>query len=247
MSIGDRIKRYEAVYSPKLVPRSCAVVRVDGRSFHTFTRGCDRPFDQNIIAAMLHATKRTADDMQGFKLAYTQSDEATFLLTDFDTYETQGWFGYEFNKVVSVSASLFTAHFNDAYRSDRLATFDSRAFTVPTEDAPNVFIWRQRDWERNSVQMFARSHFSHKQLHEKNHSQIHEMLHEHGENWAHLPARLKNGTFVTLSGDEVCEKLGYEELQRLAALVDEPLCEHPGSLAAREDPARAKQEKQVPS
>lgn len=216
MTLGDRIKRYEAAYSPRFTPRSCLLVRVDGRAFHTFTRGCDRPFDADIIAAMIHATRRTAEDMQGFKLAYTQSDEATFLLTDFDSHETQGWFDYELNKVVSISASLFTAHFNDTYPSTRLATFDSRAFIVPADDAPNAFIWRQRDWERNSVQMFARAHFSHKQLHGKNHAAIHEMLHETGLNWAHLTPRLKNGTFLRRDGTEVCDKLGYEEISGLA-------------------------------
>jgi tRNA(His) 5'-end guanylyltransferase len=169
---------------------------------------------------MLYATRQTAADMQGFKLAYTQSDEATFLLTDFETHDTQGWFDYELNKVVSISASLFTAYFNDTYEGPwvpghTLATFDSRAFIVPTDDAPNVFIWRQRDWERNSVQMLARAHFSHNQLHEKGHAEIHEMLHGVGVNWADLPERLKNGTFVLRDGTMASEKLGYEEIRAL--------------------------------
>jgi tRNA(His) guanylyltransferase len=222
VTLGDRVKRYEAAYRPRFTPRSCLIIRVDGRAFHTFTRGCDRPFDLKIIEAMVHATKKAGRGMQGFKLAYTQSDEATFLLTDFDNFETEGWFDYELNKVVSISASLFTAHFNDWYGAligrTCVAQFDSRAFVVPTDDWPNVFIWRQRDWERNSVQMFAQAHFSHKQLQGKKHPEIHDMLHEKGENWALLDDQLKNGTFVTPAGGEFCGKVGFEPIRFLAGL-----------------------------
>ena len=150
---------------------------------------------------MVYAAEQTAAEMQGFKLAYIQSDECTFMLTDFDTLQTQGWFGYELSKILSVSASLFTAHFNKhyfwMYRDDYTpAVFDSRAFIVPKEDAANVFIWRQKDWVRNSVQMLARAHFSHKQLDRKSIPEIHEMLHTKGINWAHLDPQLKNGTFI---------------------------------------------------
>lgn len=219
MSIGDRIKRYERAYDHQLTPRSCVFIRVDGRAFHTFTRGCERPFDVNIIDAMRYATTYAAEDMQGFKLAYTQSDEATFMLTDFDTFDTQGWFDYSLNKVVSLSASLFTAAFNDHYVGPRIATFDSRAFVVPIEDAPNVFVWRQRDWERNSIQMLARAHFSHKQLHQKRHDEIHEMLHGIGVNWADLDSHLKNGTFILPSGLEITDKLDYNQIRDLGQLL----------------------------
>lgn len=200
-SLGDRIKRYEETYQYKLTPRSCLFIRLDGKAFHTFTRTCEKPFDQNIIDTMVYAAEQTAAEMQGFKLAYIQSDECTFMLTDFDTLQTQGWFGYELSKILSVSASLFTAHFNKhyfwMYRDDYTpAVFDSRAFIVPKEDAANVFIWRQKDWVRNSVQMLARAHFSHKQLDRKSIPEIHEMLHTKGINWAHLDPQLKNGTFI---------------------------------------------------
>ncbi|WP_234795513.1 tRNA(His) guanylyltransferase Thg1 family protein [Mycobacteroides saopaulense] len=199
-SLGDRIKRYEGVYTHRLTPRSPLVIRVDGRAFHTYTKKLQRPFDPHLMSTMIRATVETSRQMQGFKLAYTQSDEATFLLTDYDDLGTQGWFGYELNKVVSLSASIFTAEFNAAshYLRDWLgfATFDARAFTVPIEDVPNVFVWRQRDWERNSLQMLSRSHFSHTQLHGKGRRDLHDMLHGVGVNWADLNDQEKNGTFV---------------------------------------------------
>lgn len=221
-SIGDRIKAYERASNYQLVPRSCLFVRVDGRAFHTFTRGCEKPFDSMIMRAMTTAAMFTADEMQGFKIAYIQSDEATFMMTDFDSHETQGWFNYELNKVVSLSASIFTAYFNrywsghsDRTQAEKIATFDSRAFVVPIEDFPNVFVWRQRDWERNSLQMFARAHFSHKELDGKGHDEIHDMLHGKGLNWAKLTDEQKNGTFITPDKKFKHEKLDYEGVMNL--------------------------------
>jgi tRNA(His) guanylyltransferase len=211
-TIGNRIKRYEKAYDLQLVPRSCLFIRVDGKSFHNFTKSCDKPFDYNLMDAMVTAAKFTAKQMSGFKLAYTQSDECTFMLTDFDTYQTEGWFNYELNKVVSISASAFTVAFNKAYGSTD-AMFDSRAFVVPLDDASNVFIWRQRDWERNSIQMLARAHFSHKQCDRKKMPELHEMLHTKGINWAELDDAAKNGTFVHADGEPYSYKADYEMLK----------------------------------
>jgi tRNA(His) guanylyltransferase len=192
-------------------------IRIDGRAFHTFTRDLERPFDKALINAMVHAMIETAKEMSGFKFAYHQSDEVTFMLTDLDTYNTQGWFGYELSKVVSLSASLFTAHFNSYYSHPHglLATFDSRAFSVPLEDAPNVFVWRQQDWERNSLQMLARSYFSQKELEGKKRQDMHEMLRTKGINWANIDDQLKNGTFLLKNGSQNRNKQDYMSIQRM--------------------------------
>lgn len=201
LSLGQRVKNYERASAHQLTPNSCVFIRVDGRAFHTYTRGMDRPFDQSLMDAMVAATECTAAEIQGFKLAYTQSDEATFMLTDFDRHDTLGWFGYDLSKLISISASLFTMHFNRYMIVKQTAVFDSRAFVVPDPDAPNVFVWRQKDWERNSLQMLARSHFSAAELHGKNRTQVHDMLHRVGVNWAtDLTTQQKNGTFVLRDG-----------------------------------------------
>lgn len=216
-SIGDRMKRYEAVYDRPLTPRSPLLIRIDGRAFHTLLRKAEKPFDHAFIAAMVASAEAVAAEMQGFKLAYHQSDECTFLLTDYDNFESQGWFDYKQNKVVSITASMFTAHFNLRYRTGANgagpAIFDARAFTVPLEDAPNAFIWRQRDWERNSVQMLARAHFPHKQCHGKKIADLHEMLHSIGINWANLDDHLKNGTFIDRDGERHSHKASYDEIK----------------------------------
>lgn len=225
-TLGSRIKNYEQVSKYKLLPKIPLFIRVDGRAFHTFTKNCNKPFDLTIVSAMAYAAVMTAREMSGFQLAYVQSDEATFMLTDYESHETQGWFDYELNKLVSISASAFTAYFNyqwirhctsvgDDYDHKKPAMFDSRAFTVPVEDAPNVFVWRQRDWERNSIQMLARAHFSHSECNNKKVPELHEMLHKKGVNWSELTGQLKNGTFITRDYEMVFDKLNYDQVKEL--------------------------------
>lgn len=224
-TLGDRVKRYEAVSKPLLSRRTPVVVRVDGKAFHTFTRGCEKPFDKQLIKAMAYATKRTSENMQGFKLAYVQSDEASFLLSDYDTLETGAWFDNELNKIVSVTASLFTYYFNDWLRNNHnststlqgVAVFDARAFNVPHDDFPNVFIWRQRDWERNSVQMLARSLYSQKELHGKNVTQLQEMIRAKGHDWESLSPSLKFGTFIKTDGYPY---FGHADYDKILEMVD---------------------------
>lgn len=219
-SLGDRIKKYERASRAFLAPNIPVVIRVDGKAFHTWTRHMNKPFDHGLIAAMQEATVRTAVHMQGFKLAYTQSDEATFLLTDMNRLESQPWMDYNHSKLVSISASMFTYYFN-TLATERIAPslapayFDSRAFSVPAEDVANVFLWRQRDWERNSLMMLARHNFSHGKLQNKKRAQIHELLHEYDVNWADLDPALKNGTWVDASGTLSHEKHGYRGIQGL--------------------------------
>jgi tRNA(His) 5'-end guanylyltransferase len=224
-SLGDRIKRYEAASRPFLTPNMPVLIRVDGKAFHTWTKGFDRPFDMPLIQAMQQATKSTARQMQGFKLAYTQSDEATFLITDTDRLESQPWYGYSANKLVSVTASMFTAYFNKAIGNPALspAFFDARAFNVPFEDAANVFIWRQRDWARNSVMMCAQWHYSHGKLQGKKSSEAQEMMfRDFRFNWADLEPVLKNGTFVTRAGEFICDKLTYPDISEHIEAVPAP-------------------------
>lgn len=219
------MKRYEECYDQRLVPNTCTIIRVDGRAFHTYTkqrvfkeRCVKTPFSKLLHSAMLEAAEMTAKEMSGFKLAYTQSDECTFLLTDFDTHQTEPWFGGRVNKVVSIAASAYTAYFN-RYMNIVLpsmttpAMFDARAYVMPIDDAPNLFVWRQRDWERNSLSMLAQHHFSHNSLQGKNSDDMHQMLHEIGVNWAtNLEPWQKNGTFITRDGTLINDKLLYNEI-----------------------------------
>ena len=123
MSLGDRIKGYEKTFSHKAMKRTPLMIRVDGRAFHTFTRGLEKPFDSLLMTAMIESAMYVAKEMQGFKAAYVQSDEVTFCITDYDSLETEGWFDYKLSKVVSISAALMTAAFGLLFDSEKLAIF----------------------------------------------------------------------------------------------------------------------------
>lgn len=219
LTIGTRIKKYERASKYTLLPRGYIVIRIDGKAFHTYTRGMEKPYDEKLIEAMVSTGERCSKEMQGFKLGYHQSDEFTFILSDLDSYESEIWFDGEVQKLISISASMFTAYFNEKMNkynnASKPAMFDARAFNVPVEDIPNVLIWRQRDWERNSIQMLARKYYSSKQLHMKKHSDIHEMLHEKNINWSDLPPFLKNGTLITKNGERICTKFDYNDINNL--------------------------------
>lgn len=218
--IGDRMKRnYELPSRHWLARRTPVVVRVDGRAFHTYTRGMGKPFDVRLVDTMVHATQALVGEMQGCKVAYVQSDEASFLMTDFDTLQTQPWFGYVQNKVETLSASIFTATFNDFVNGGRLATFDARAFNIPRDEVSNYFLWRALDWERNSVSMYCRSFYSHKAMKGQGKADQHEMLCRAGANWVtDIHCQLKNGTWVFPTGETLFHvKATYGEI---AALLD---------------------------
>lgn len=205
-ALGDRMKRYERVSKGFLTSKMPVIIRVDGKAFHTFTKHFEKPFSKDLMEAMDAAAYSLAQKMQGCVACYVQSDEATFLLTDWENHETQGWFNYNHQKIVSLSAAYMSVFFNnviDVFAEEDgnprgmlpSAVFDSRAFNVPREDVVNCFLWRMKDWHRNSIQMYARSVFSHKGLHGKTLTDIHDMLHENGMNWAtDLTPREKNGT-----------------------------------------------------
>jgi tRNA(His) guanylyltransferase len=110
--LGDRMKGYESVSSHSVMSKSYTVIRVDGRAFHTYCRGLKKPFDEDYIQDFDNTAAYLCKEIQNCKLAYTQSDEMTFLLCDFDTYNTSPFFGGNIQKISSVVASMASAKFN---------------------------------------------------------------------------------------------------------------------------------------
>lgn len=193
-ALGDRMKRAEATYRTVLPRRTYTLIRLDGRAFHSYLRGCARPFDEQFMADMDTVTEALCAEVTGTVFAYTQSDEISLLVTDFATLTTEPWFGGVVAKVLSVSASLATAVLNER-RPGKRALFDARVFTIsdPVEVA-NYFLWRQRDAVRNSISMAAQAHFSHKRLHGVSSGQMQEILwREKGVNWNDYPDGFKRG------------------------------------------------------
>jgi len=219
-NLGDRMKKYESVAKYRLLDKTPVILRIDGKAFHTFTRGMSKPYDEILIEAMVLAGEYTSKEMMGFVLGYHQSDEFSFYINNTKKITSESWFDNEIQKLCSVTASLFTSNFNKILGTK--AVFDCRAFNLPESDIPNYFIWRQRDWIRNSVHMLASSYFSHKELQGKSQPDMHQMLYEKGVNWTDLNDRLKNGTFISSENDRLSRKLDYDNLKTIIDYLTRP-------------------------
>lgn len=196
-SLGDRMKGYEDVNRNHIPSKLPLILRLDGKAFHTYTRGLERPFSDKLFKAMDDVTKYLCKNIQNVTMAYTQSDEISLLLVDYKTIEAQQWFNGNIQKMVSVAASMASSKMtqisSEVFGEIRPAMFDCRAFILPVHEVENYFIWRQQDWTRNSIQMLARSLYSHKELHGKNTPELHEMCFQKGTNWNDLTSHQKNG------------------------------------------------------
>lgn len=116
-SLGDRMKNnYENRAKTYLTRRMPVIIRLDGKAFHTFTKGMKKPYDEIFHNTMNATMKYLCENIQGCKLGYTQSDEITLLLTDYDTLDTDAWFDNNVQKICSVSASMATMAFNKYLR-----------------------------------------------------------------------------------------------------------------------------------
>ena len=208
-ALGHRMKTcYEQIFRHLLPKKTYTVIRLDGKAFNTYTRGCERPFDDGLIHDMDETAKYIAKNVQGCKLGFVQSDEITLVLTDFDSIDCEAWFKGNIQKMVSVSASMASAKFNqlrikrsliaeyensdynnlnvlsDFVENHKLAVFDSRVFIIPQlHEVYNNLIWRQQDTIRNSVSSVAQAHFSAKELHKKSRVKQLEMLKSIGIDW----------------------------------------------------------------
>ena len=114
-SLGDRMKQYEGIPKISLMRRNPVIIRIDGKAFHTFTRGFQRPFDDILIESMQETMKYLCENIQGCKLGYCQSDEISLLITDYETINTAAWFDYQVQKMCSIAASMATLAFNRVF------------------------------------------------------------------------------------------------------------------------------------
>lgn len=194
-SIGNRMKAYERVTKAKLMRRTPVIIRLDGKAFHTWTNCLTRldaslvnsPFSDMMHDCMSSTANELVGRIQNATISYTQSDEISILLNDWKSLKTEQWFDGNIQKIVSISASMATAYFNDSMqrhtfntdidnRDIPLAFFDSRVFNIPKEEVANYFVWRQQDATRNSINMLGQFYFSHKELQGKNTNQVQDML-----------------------------------------------------------------------
>ena len=194
--MGDRLKYYEGIEAGRvLIPHLPICVRVDGRAFHTFTRGMNRPYDINMSNSMIETMKYLVERTDAC-IGYVQSDEISLILSDIK----DPMFGGRVQKLTSVIASMATAKFNQEihkfYTDKPLAEFDCRVWNVPNRtEAANTILWREFDATKNSISMAARAYYSDKQLLNKNSSEKQDLLMEKGVNWNDYPDFFKRGTY----------------------------------------------------
>ena len=247
--LGTRMKTfYEEIPKTKLMRRCPVTIRIDGKAFHTFTRGFQKPFDEVLIEAMQKTMKYLCENIQGCVLGYTQSDEITLILVDYKKLNSSAWFDYEVQKMCSIAASMATMAFNRFFMYEyeefnrwvnegnptdedrRLndiyydamckgAMFDARCFNIPKEEVTNLIYWRQLDASRNSIQMVGQANFSHKELQNKSCNQIQDMLMEQkGINWNDLPTYQKRGA-CCIKNSHIVRRLSDETV---LCIVEDP-------------------------
>lgn len=202
------MKRYEQASQVVLPHRLPLIIRVDGKAFSKYTKQLNKPFDHNFISVMDDVAIELCREIQGAQLAFVQSDEVSVLVHGYKTFNSQSYFDNKLQKMVSVAAAVAAATFTA--KSWRMwshrehpnvndlepAYFDSRVFVVPEADVVNYFLWRQRDGQRNSRQMFARQFFSQAELNKKSSIEMTDMCKAKGHDWNALPNSFRNGRCV---------------------------------------------------
>lgn len=142
-SLGDRMKQYENVSKNRLMRRNPVIIRIDGKAFHAFTRGFERPFDDILIKSMQETMKYLCENIQGCKIGYCQSDEISLLITDYENINTAAWFDYQVQKMCSIAASMATLAFNRFFRNNALVKVTiTDAYFKNKESYPG-------DWEKD--------------------------------------------------------------------------------------------------
>lgn len=201
-ALGDRMKRYEMEEAGRrLMPRLPILARLDGRAFHTYTRGLDRPYDPRFSRCMID-TMRMLVDRYHATLGYTQSDQIMLYWAN-DSIESQMAFDGRYQKLTSLLAAGASVFFYKrsvstlAEKDHLIPEFDCRVWQVPNvQEVYHNFLWREDDATTNSLSMAAQSVYSHKELFKKGHSDLHEMLFQKGINWDKYPAFFKRGTYA---------------------------------------------------
>lgn len=224
--VGDWCKLREAEMQTvaKIPNDHCFIIRVDGRAFHTFTRGMTRPFSFPFRNAMKTAAATVLQQLKP-QFAYFQSDEITYVWTSKSTDGYEHLFGGTVAKLLSVVASLTSVAFYKACIDEgidlstrELPHFDARlADMLPTgctvQSLLQPVMWRENDAMRNAIAMVAQSMFSHTELQGQNLYQQATMASEAGFDWEVVPPGCLRGTYLTM--DTVERTLTPEELLRI--------------------------------
>lgn len=201
------MKGYE-VYSDLRVPvNSKIIVRLDGRSFHSFAQkmGLAKPYDDNFYRVMVDVCKDLFEEFSPIFI-YTFSDEISILLENIP-------FNGRIEKINSVIASFASSSFTSNYNEEfsKPVAFDSRIIPINDSDIYGYFRWRQDEAWRNCINgygiNFLKSKYSSSEANEKirglNLSDIHELLFQNGINLNDVETWKKRGIGIYRKNKEV--------------------------------------------
>lgn len=197
--LGDRMKLYERMGAPRLMPGLPICVRLDGVLFSRYRKRFKCPHDEALQAAFNRLMIGLVTEY-GALAGHTFSDEVSLIFMQRD-YTSEPFYGGKAQKIASILASYATYWFNhedERYVGNIMgfdkALFDCRVWNVPSlDEAANVLLWRILDAQRNSVAACAQAVFSHKQLHGKGRNEMRAMLAEKQEPWENWPIRSQWG------------------------------------------------------
>lgn len=219
-ALGDSMKEFELVESGRRIMKGLPVLaRIDGRTFHSFTRGMERPYDLRFMELMIETTRWIVEETRA-RIGYTQSDEIS-LLWYRDAVGGEIFFDGRVQKMTSQLAALascyFQSHLGDyglAVYANRFPTFDARVWGMPNlDEVARYFLWRELDATRNSLSMAAHAYYPHGVLLGKKSADQHELLFQKGVNWNDFIPAFKRGTFAFRRIER--RKFSAEELSEL--------------------------------
>jgi len=217
--LGDRCKLYEDIEAKrKAMPGLPLMARLDGKAFHTFTKGLPRPYDPRLSELMIDTTKYLVEKTQA-KIGYTQSDEISLFWYEPDI-TSEIYFDGRWQKLCSVLSGMASAKFTKELaqripeRSESVVCFDCRVWQVPSiSEVIMTYVWREDDATKNSISMAAEEYYSTKELMNKHSKDKQEMLWQKGINWNDYPVFFKRGTYVKRFTEE--RVLTKAELERI--------------------------------
>lgn len=199
--LGNKIKALESLEAGRtLMPYLPIVARLDGKAFHTFTKGLEFPIDMRLRDAMSETTKYLVSEFQA-AIGYTQSDEISLVFLA-PTYPKDRLFDGRIQKLCSILAAKASVKFNLEIatrlplKAKETPVFDARVFNAPSlEFAADTLMWRELDATKNSISMAARAFYSQKEVNGKKSAELHEMLRAKGVNWNDYPSFFKKGSY----------------------------------------------------
>lgn len=109
-SLGERMKWYENRFADEFMPMVPIIARLDGRSFHNFTKGLKRPYDERLSSLMTQTTAYLVSETNA-RCGYTQSDEISLVWLA-DDWDNEVFFAGKLQKMNSILSAMCSVYFN---------------------------------------------------------------------------------------------------------------------------------------